>query len=295
MKKRINIIFFSICFLAALMAEAYCFLVLDGDLISVIGIGLVVLIVGYLLLDSIRGEWKHSSQKVLFYLEQLYCNEKEKWDERYTEILNLHKASYTATKKNSLMINDRFEELQKKLSTMEKSNTLALQRISELQRKIMEGQKNALNIEVNYNKENTKLLVKTLREECSKLNQDDQISLIVSLLQHNQELLMEKSGDQRRGAVYAEEDALEFDTDFMELNQDEVDPYSEKEEVDDEIELGYEETEESNNEIEQPVEQGLESEVEMDQVNQEIKPLYEDPNKALTTDEIASLFASYGK
>lgn len=364
MKKRINIVFFSICFLASLMAEAYCFLILDGEPISVIGIGIVVLIVCYLLIDTIQGEWNQSKQRMKFQLEQLYQKEAKKLDYKYTEILNLHKASYTAAKKNTLILTEKFDVLNVRLSSMEKSNELALKRISELQKKALEGQKNALNLEVNYNKENTKLLMKVLREECGKLDQNDQIALIISLLKQNQGLVRESNQEIKKDKEYnhTSED-FDFNTEDMDFEQelDTLENSNIENSIDGPMEMVLEDASEKiesvDTDFESLIPNNLEAELqslipitsveeleidEMDsflssieyetknepifgqdssllveevvpdelteelgqlkvedimneEFSQEIKPLYDDPNKALTADEIAALFATYGK
>jgi hypothetical protein len=109
--------------------------------------------------------------------------------------------------------------------------------MTELQKKSLEGQKNALNLEINYNKENTKQLIKVLREESSRINPKE-----LNLLQESSILknsILENSG------------------------------------------------------IELPM-QGKEEEITLPEAPA-VVPLYDDPNKALTPDEIASLFASFGK
>lgn len=275
MKKRLNTVFFSLCFLAALIAEAYCIIALEGELISVIGIGIVVLITGYLLLDTIRGQWKQSSEKVKFYLEQVYREESEKWNERYSELLNLEKASYAAAKKRDLRMDEKYEELLLRLNTLENNTTAAMNKITELQKKLMEGQKNALNLEVNYNKENTKLLVNALREEISKLNREEQLSQILSVLQQG-------------GTEYRRNGIEEKEFSEMKLGDAFI---TEPEEV---ITNSFAE----DTLMEMPLtEEGADYDAEMPQETADsgIAPLYDDPNKALTPEEIASLFASFGK
>lgn len=249
MKKKINLVFFGVCFLASLLIEAYCLLVLDGDIFSTAGISIVVLVTGYLLLDGIRGEIRQSSQRVKLLLEQVYRDETEKAGERYTETLNIHKASYSAVKKNSVMVNDKFEELFQKLNAMERSNTNALQKVADMQKKSMDGQKNALNYEINYNKENTKQLIKAIREESELLEKNHgQLMRILAALENGGTAIpsSEVSGIFEPAGRNFREDAREDN---------------------------------SINEEEAPA----------------IVPLYADPNKELTKDEIAALFETYGK
>lgn len=220
MKIKLNTIFFSCFFTAAFLAELYCLLTLEADLFTIGGLGVVVLISLYLLLDSARSQWKKGKEETLLHLEKLYREEAEKREQRFTELLNIQKATYTSSKKNTVRLEEKLEELLLTLHSIEQSNAEALKRVVEYQKKLMEGQKNALNIEVNYNKENTKAIIAAIREEADRLTQEDR---------------------QEQDYELIEEEAPE----------------------------------------EKPV--------------SNVIPLYDDPNKNLTADEIASLFASYGK
>lgn len=216
MMKRMNTIFLSICFLTALLAETYFIQRQGQDLVTVIGIGAVVLILGYLMLDSLRNLCKVGSEKTKFILEKTYQEESGKWDERFSELMKLQKANYAATKKNAQLL-EQMDEIRERLNDQE--NTI--QKLLELQKKSMEGQKNALNMEINYNKENTKRIIKAIRSEVEKISFEKQ-------LQPTQELQTQ-------------------------VNDKKAAP-----------------------------------------ANKTVVPLYDDPNKNLTTDEIASLFETYG-
>lgn len=270
MNKRMNIIFFSICFIASLLAETYYINNSNVDLLSMGGIGIIVLITGYLLLDSIRGQIVDSSNKVKFALDKLYQEEKEKWNERYTEMENLQKATYTATKKNTVVLRDKFEELLLKLDAMEKSNDKVLQKMIDLQKKSLEGQKNALNLEINYNKENTKQLMKVLREESKSLNQEEKLTAILNQL--------EKNYDFQKEIINKVSYGNPKDSDNLQTKQNSTDAALPKA-VKSEPELEALKEEELQDTKEQP----------------KVVPLYDDPNKALTADEIASLFASFDR
>jgi Ca2+-binding EF-hand superfamily protein len=252
MIKKLNTVFFSICFLAALIAENYCIQRLDEDLVSVVGIGIVVLIMGYLLLDSIRNHWKKSYENIKFVLEKTYQEETEKWNERFTELSNLQKATYTATKKNTELFKSQLDQI----ITILESNERAFAKITELQKKSLEGQKNALNLEINYNKENTKQLIRVLHEVSEKKDYQEEIRQIVDLL-----------GKNRPGEISADRNIPDV---FLE------EPITETKEPD----LGL------------PVSETVDF---IEPEAPTIVPLYDDPNKSLTADEIAKLFASVGK
>lgn len=232
MNKRMNTVFFGICFLAAILTETYFIQLQNGDILSVAGIGAVVLLTGYLLLGSIRDLWIKNSEKMKFVLDKIYQEETQKWDERYTELLNMQKATYTATKKNTAMLQEQLDNISSRLEAFEKSSEKASLKMTELQKKSLEGQKNALNLEINYNKENTKQLIKVLREESSRINPKE-----LNLIQDN--------------------------------------------------------SIQENSSMELPI-KGNEEEISLPEAPA-VVPLYDDPNKALTPDEIAGLFASFGK
>jgi len=343
MKKKLNMVFFSICFLTALLAEAYCIQVLDGDLFSAIGIGFVVLITGYLLLDTIRSNLEQKTKDMKFYFDRMYREETDKWNIRYNEVVNLQKATYTATKKNTAILSEQFEEAILRLETLESNNSKALQKLTELQIKLMEGQKNALNLEINYNKENTKQLINALHEESNKTEQNELMLKILEAIEKNNVLLqkqmqqiktmnvvtasgMEPVTKQETifGPDYFANDEETLTEDFYE-ELDMTDHITEEEQVE-ELEENTPETVELLEEEQRPevVDSYVEPEeepestsvyldqealsLEMDYVNTEsdsleedtisttptIKPLYDDPNKPLTADEIAALFASFG-
>ncbi|NLO09758.1 MAG: hypothetical protein GX129_07775 [Clostridiales bacterium] len=193
MKRKVSITLFGVSFLIAILGEAYLFNVSQPHIFSITGIGIVVILTGYLFFDSI---WEHISsinKKKELLWEEMIRQDAEKWDSRYTELLNIQKATYTALKKSDTKLEEQLEEL-----------SIRLTQIIQLQNKAMEGQMKALNIAVNYSKEHTKELIEAIKEE-GKVN-------------------------------------------------------------------------ESNKE----------------KAESEIKPLYDDPNAALTADEIAQLFESYG-
>lgn len=213
MLKRINSIFFGLIFLTALILEIYVIYKYDGDLLTVIGIGVVVLITGYIFMDTVRSQVQEAIINNRQDIEKSQKEELELIKKELKQLLDIQKASYTATKKNGYSLNS----------------------IEKLRKKTMEGQKNALNMELNYNKENTKQLIEVLKDENSKLKkQQEELKKILARLE-------EKNPS----------DTAEFANNNQQL------------------------TEEGNEQV--------------------IEPLYDDPNKSLTTDEISSLFETYGK
>ena len=167
MKKKLNTVFFSLFFLCSAVAEAYFIRTSSGDYVSVIGIGIVLLISGYLLMDSIRSKLAEQGKGIKSYVDRMYQEETQRRTEQITELINLQKATYMATKKNTSAITDQLaqlEELLERVEGLERDNGKALEGLELLQKKSLEGQRNALNLEINYNKENTKQLMRVLRE-----------------------------------------------------------------------------------------------------------------------------------
>lgn len=241
MKKRLNTIFFGICFLVAFILEIYFIQVLKGDLFSTVGLGCVLLITGYLLMDSIREQLKENKDKAKFYIDQIIGNESEKWSERYTELMNIEKASYTAVKKSTALMQQQYEELLVRLDTLGEDREKAYQKTSGLLMKSLEGQKNALNMEINHGRENTKRLLLSLQEKDQNEEILNRLNAIITLLENR------SAPEQNRNDEEEPEESEAESASFKEYNKPNV------------------------------------------------IPLYDDPNKSLTADEIANLFASYGR
>lgn len=136
MKKMINILSFSICFLLALLYQAYAIFIRNW--FAIFGIGAVVLILGYLLLDSMRSIWKYSLDQTKDMMEKLHQEERNHWSERYTQLENYQKATYTALKKHTALLNEHFEANDNRLNSLENNNEKVLQSITELQIKALD-------------------------------------------------------------------------------------------------------------------------------------------------------------
>lgn len=347
MKKRMNIIFFGLCFLASLLAEGFCFQVLKGEWISTAGIGIVVIITGYLFMDSLRSLIKTNIDNLKFYMDRNLREETERWSERYTEIVNLQKATYTATKKNTVMITEQITKVLFLLQEQENNSMNSRQMLIELQKKAMEGQKNALNMQIHYGKENTKQLMDTISSKEDKSDVIPQLERVLELLDVNNDLLknyfdklserkpesqasyeedeesQEDSYTDEKGYIADNYDIEEYDMenkdnhdngfkeDSIEAEADEDDYQSEgilQDEASDSLpednkqseEVISENTENSdsaNNDAgldDSNEEPGFSAFYSGEAGNKDVKPLYADPNKALTADEIAALFASAG-
>ena len=229
MKKRLNSVFFGVCFLAALSAQAYTFIYAKGDLINSVGFGIVTLITGYLLFSEIRNDILQ--EQIGYYADRMMLQELIEWKAEFHELTNIQKASYTATKKNTEVLLQELKQITSRLETLENSNSSALYLVAELQRRGLDGQKKALNLEVHYGKENTKELLTALQTLEHKIDVDGKFNQILTLLED--------------GSISRTEAA---DV----LNAEE-------------------------------------------KKDKKVTPIYEDPNKALSAQEIASLFESFGQ
>lgn len=189
MKKRLNIIFFGVCFLGAILAEAYFLQAGEGNRFSIIAIGFVVLITGYLLMDSVRSKLSESTREIKNYLDQMYREDSQRFTENMEELKNLQKATYTATKKNTVMLSQQLETLLERVETLENNNTKSLHKLTELQKKALEGQKNALSLEINYNKENTKLIIKAIKEAGEQEETKELLNKLLERLEKGTEVL----------------------------------------------------------------------------------------------------------
>lgn len=314
MKKWLNTLFFGSCFITSLILEMYCILIFEGNPISASALGIVVLIMGYLFMDSIRSWLIKSSNDMKFYYDHIMKEEMERWNERYTEINNLQKATYTATKKTAELLADRMEVVLQRLDDLEDKNDKALQRMLGLQKKSLEGQKTALNLEINYNKENTNRILEALSaDDTAELR--DRMNYIISLLERNSEPIKEYTGPTAKEASVIHqvnmptggfiEDSFEdreaependiansYITDREAIESDVIDSADmDSDRMESDIE--FENT--SATIPQEPDTEAEDSNISGEENSPKITPLYEDPNKALSADEIAALFASFGQ
>lgn len=352
------------------MAETFFIQTDTANLFSIVALGAVVLIIGYLWMDSIRNKLSESGKEIKNYIDQMYIEEKGRWNERFTELQNLQKATYTATKKNTTTISEQLEELIDRIDSLEVNNAKALQRLTDLQLKALEGQKKALSLEINHNKENTRQLMKAIGETGNQTETIELLGKIVDRVEYNTQVLQQELQNIRATAqapsisnqysesswnmnteprvenltetgwdVEAEvelgDNVSNWSSDTDSFLEDEKSDWNSSEERDEtelsndwsttatqeevssdwnsidtelnklivgwEEEPAVEKTSDiipSENEviISEVVEALNEQDTEESQnQKQEIKPLYEDPNKALSADEIAALFASFGQ
>ncbi len=315
MKKWMNTLFFGGFFIASVIIEIYCIFMWEGNPISTIALGLVVLITGYLFMDSIRSWFIKSCNDLQFFMSHMVSEDNDKWKDQYVELLNLQKATYTATKKSNAASSELLEGIMGRLDQLEKNNENTMQRIIELQKKLMEGQKKALNLEIKYNKENTKQIISVLKEEIALSDRKEQLLQILALLENGSENRTESKTNNRSEHTTNVDSLTGFIEDsYMENSSDrqgeleendygeiisDMDTYQVEETYDGEDEdndgkatvfiENAPESEDTNTETEADIS------IDNTENNSKVVPLYDDPNKALSADEIAALFASFGQ
>lgn len=319
MDKKLNTLFFGSCFLAAFLGEAYCLLILKEP-ISIIALGIVVVITAYLFMDSIRSKVVKGIENLKFLVDKVHQEESEKWNDRYAQILNIQKATYGTIKKQNTLLNEQVERLQTKLIDLENHHAKALQVISELQLKALEGQKNALNLNINYNRENTKQLInhfrentnllinhsndnmnqliKVLQEEGNKIESSLKIEQIVVVLNKLNES-MDKLSEQTLNLLNQSNTSQESTAgkDLSEYREASINGFANENNVIENNEKS--DVIENNIIMEDKVEDNLEDNTEQEDIGSDtitqdpvVVPIYDDPNKKLTPEEIAALFAS---
>lgn len=154
MKRKASVLLFGASFLIAILGEAYLLNEPQPHLLSIIGIGIVVILTGYLFLDAALEYIASSNKKNDLLSDEGQRLEAEKWDSRFTELLNIQKATYAALKKSD----NKVQEDIKALYDM-------LKQIIQLQNMTIDGQKKALNISVNYSRENMNKLLDAIINE----------------------------------------------------------------------------------------------------------------------------------
>lgn len=100
----------------AILGEAFLLNVPQPHLFSIIGIGIVVILTGYLFFDSIWEYIAGNKKKRDLLWSELIKQETEKWDSRYTELLNIQKATYAALKKSNARLGEQIEDLTARLT-----------------------------------------------------------------------------------------------------------------------------------------------------------------------------------
>lgn len=139
MKRKTSIILFGISFLVALLGEAYLLNVVKPHVFSIIGIGIVVILTGYLFFEAIWDHMSNSNKNKNYLWGEAGKLDSEKWESRYIELLNIQKATYTALKKTDARLQQQADELSDKL-----------EQLTQLQNKVIEGQRKALINPKNY-------------------------------------------------------------------------------------------------------------------------------------------------
>lgn len=190
-QKKKNIIAKGGCLIATFLLHVYSLELIHVSMFIPISLGVITLVAGLIFMNEIRKYVEQDRTDDKFYLDHVISHESEKWIGHYTELLNTQKASYTAIKKNTEYQKAQFEAVLLRLETLEKKQESTLQMVLELQKKALEGQKKALNIEINHSKENVNKIIKILQED-SKQDISSQFEKLFSLEENNQRLFQDQ-------------------------------------------------------------------------------------------------------
>ncbi len=310
--KNIIKIFYRLFFLASLFFSVFVLLQLGDDFTAVGIAGIVVLIAGYLFFSHNEKEKQEERER-----------DRMELDRKLDELLNAQRAIYTITKRSAVKLEQEFTagggNLQIK-ELLEKTISLQERALSE-NRKLAEIQVNALKTVAKYNKENTRQLALNMNQNIDRLVQKLQSSTaelqhdihetteaieeaeefyqsmsanIASALEKQEDMpeLMPETGDEVSVDDGAEI-AAEPETDMETEKAGEPEQYIEMDATDEPIQ---ESVPESGQEIAAEPETVQEATKPQPQPKKEELPLpvMDDPNKKMTPDEIAALFASMG-
>jgi hypothetical protein len=86
--------------------------------------------------------------------QSLKQEQNQETDSRYTELLNILKATYAAVKKNDTKLQEELIDISNKLA-----------QIIEMQNKVIKGQTKALNIAINYSREHANEILEAMKED----------------------------------------------------------------------------------------------------------------------------------
>jgi len=310
--KKFNIsIFYILFFLAAVFLSAFVLLELREDYLAVLGSVAVLLISGYLLVDKLH-------EDILFFMSELQKGskpsdepEKEKLAPYLEEIQKIEKASYTAVKKNTLAGEDHYKELlyqmgqisdriqQLMLAAEKSAENVPGKQLLQIQQQILDQdtenyqyQNNALKAVVKYNKENAKQVADSVKANTHDLllQSETDTDRILEGLHLLGEQIIQLSMIQERI-----NDKIDM---IQETGIQSVVMEKEKEVLPDKPESAYKEVLPDKPE---PVykevlpEKPEPADIPVLQTTKEVlPPSSADPNRSLSADEIAAMFAAAG-
>lgn len=153
--KKINWIFCSLFFVASILVFGYGLFEFRNDYISIIGVGFVVLISGYLCLDSLRSEFIDKADINKTDVDNtMYKEFTEHFEKHLNELGDIHKAIYVAIKKNTSEMSNRIDNIQDDIN------------------KLIEHQDSLTNTVIKYNKENARQIVLNIRKDISSVKSE---------------------------------------------------------------------------------------------------------------------------
>lgn len=162
-KNKLSIMLYGLSFLIALLGEIYLMNVPKQDLFSIIGIGIVVILTGYLLFDTVWEHITHRNQNTMQLWIEQRIQESEKQDLIHKEMLNIQKATYVALKKGIKNTDEELEHIIKLMDELKDNN---------------------LNTTISdeYLTKHAREVIEAIREICSGNNYEEQLKEIINLL-----------------------------------------------------------------------------------------------------------------
>ena len=142
-QKRTNFILSCLVLLAAVLAEVYCFLEFPKDALMILGTGAIILVAGYMAIDSLLSLFLDQNTKKK-------DGDKEEWKHQLEEVLKVQKASFVQSRK------------------LEAKENELLGRIVQQTAKQNETIVKTAKLAVKYNKEDTQKLMIMLRKLSEK-------------------------------------------------------------------------------------------------------------------------------
>lgn len=302
-------IFYRLFFLASLFFSVFVLLQLGDNFVAVGIAGIVVLIAGYLFFSQSEKEKQEERER-----------ERMELDRKLDELLNAQRAIYTITKRSTAKLekelaagggNAQMQDL------LEKAISIQERALSE-NRKLAEIQVNALKTVAKYNKENTRQLALNINQNTDRLAQ--KLQSTTAELQHDiqetTEAIEEAEGFyQSMSANVAAGLEKEEDTPGSEMIE-EADVAAGSETIEDpelqtDVAAGSETIDGSELQTDIAIEPETAAEPDLqtdmavepepvavpEPVKEELPPpmpVIDDPNKKMSPDEIAALFASMG-
>lgn len=154
-------------FLVSFFAEVHFMTATTKDVISILGVGIVILISGYLVLDSLEEKKEEFIQMIKENLKQVQEGEKEEKEvsfqtneitlEEIEKLEKMNKIIYAAIKKETVMVEEEFLQLKNNLTLLEEIRNASTDELLGYDKKIFEANKKIYQVQKNLEQRLLKL------------------------------------------------------------------------------------------------------------------------------------------